>query len=41
MEKIRGKDGVGMPDLSKVKVARGSLQRQMEKGKEEEENQIT
>jgi len=43
MEKIGGKDGVGMPGLSNVKVARGSLQRQMEKpgkGKEKQMNRI-
>jgi hypothetical protein len=40
MEKIGGKDRIGMPN---VKVARGSLQRQMEKpgkGKEKQMNRI-
>jgi hypothetical protein len=40
MEKFGGNDGIGMPGLSNVKVARGSLQRQIEKGRQREEKQI-
>jgi hypothetical protein len=40
VEKIGGKDLVGMPGLSDLKVSRGSPQRQMEKRKAEEEKRM-